>query len=291
MHRSSYHDQSLNMAFPGAGGFIPYSPPPSSVASTSSPQTLPHPRSTPLKPGGSKESNFIRYVDQRILHIQRRFAKRDASRSQELGVKEIDEEGRMIEEIEPIVGKHGSPEEWNDVPGYPAFAEAARDVEELAGVVWVSGTPSLQIPYLISLALLTTSMIAAFSASPRQLFRLLGKLDHAFASLLVGRDVETDEPLPGLQGRRGVSVTEKVRIKSLVERTRICVVETMAKGEFEEEVQDADMDDEQDNLDGELIMDEDEVSDDWDMMVAKVYDKTLVELGDSMDGPAIGIRT
>ncbi|KAK8211346.1 hypothetical protein M8818_003313 [Zalaria obscura] len=131
--------------------------------------------------------------------------------------------------------------------------------------------------------------------------RLLGKLDHAFASLLQGRDIETGEQLPGFIGRRGVSGTEKVRIKSLVERTRVCVVETMSKGEFEEEqIKDVDMlEDTTDAEDGGLVLEnpdeldmEDEMEQaSWDMKVAKVYDKTLVELGDSMDGPAIGIRT
>lgn len=138
-------------------------------------------------------------------------------------------------------------------------------------------------------------MIPGFPASPRQLFRLLGKLDHAFASLIQGHDIETGQTLPGFTNRRGVSGTEKVRIKSLVERTRVCVVEAMAKGEFEQdEGADSVVNDTEDDMDGDLIMDDEEDDierDDWDMATAKVYDRTLVELGDSMDGPAIGIRT
>lgn len=146
-------------------------------------------------------------------------------------------------------------------------------------------------------------MIAVFPANPRQMFRLLGKLDHAFASLLQARDIDTGEPLPGFFGKRGVSGTEKVRIKSLVERTRVCVVETMNKGEFEEETMDGDvsMTDETDDDDGNLVLENPEdldIDDDldggnWDMQVAKVYDRTLVELGETMDmtGPDIGIRT
>ncbi|KEQ87013.1 hypothetical protein M438DRAFT_268257 [Aureobasidium pullulans EXF-150] len=264
-----------------AGGFVPLSPPPSSIASSNTPNSLPQPRRTPLKPGGTKESRLIRHVDQQLLHIQRRFAKRDPS---------LGHEGRLQQS-----------EEWNDVQGYAGFAEAAKDVEELIGVIWVSGTPALQVPYLINMALLTTTMIPAFPLAPRPLFRLLGKLDHAFASLLVGRDVSTDEILPGFNTGRGVSGTEKVRIKSLVERTRICVVEVVNRGEFDE---DDDLDEpspEDTDMDDDLILDEDDgpedinvddtEDDDWNMQVARVYDKTLVELGDSMDGPPIGIRT
>src|ERR1700759_2014287 len=64
-----------------AGGFMEpalLSPPPSSHASSSAASALPRPRNSPLKAGGSKESSLIRYVDQGILHIQRRFAKREA---------------------------------------------------------------------------------------------------------------------------------------------------------------------------------------------------------------------
>lgn len=141
-------------------------------------------------------------------------------------------------------------------------------------------------------------MIPAFPAAPRQLFRLLGKLDHAFASLLQERDIDTGEPLPGFSMRRGVSGTEKVRIKSLVERTRICVVDVMSKGEFEEDDESMFPDESaQSDSDGDLVLEDSgdldlDVDDDdyenWDMKVAKVYDKTLVELGETMDGPEIG---
>ena len=142
-------------------------------------------------------------------------------------------------------------------------------------------------------------MIPAFSAAPRPLFRLLGRLDHAFASLLQGRDIDTDEPLPGFSMARGVSGTEKVRIKSLVERTRICVVDVMNRGEFEEDDEDESTQEDtaESDMDGDLVLDDpidvdDDIEDEnWDMHVAKVYDRTLVELGETMEGPEIGIRT
>lgn len=123
-----------------AGGFVPLSPPPSSVASTTLNAALPQPRRSPLKPGGTKESTFIRYVDQKILHIQRRFAKRDPSLAQEHEkVKEVDEEGRVIQQVGDSSTVDRS-EEWYDVPGYVSFGEAATDVEDVVGVTWVSGT-------------------------------------------------------------------------------------------------------------------------------------------------------
>lgn len=142
-------------------------------------------------------------------------------------------------------------------------------------------------------------MIPAFPAAPRPLFRLLGKLDHAFASLIQQRDIGTGDPLPGFSMRRGVSDTEKVRIKSLVERTRICVVDVMSRGEFEEDDSPIQEEPVQSDIEGDLILeepadldvDDDPEDDNWDMMVARVYDRTLVELGDTMEGPEIGIRT
>lgn len=267
----------------GAGGFL-LSPAPSSTTSvTSTASALPHPRASPLKPGGAKESAFIRYVDSALLHIQRRFAKRTTPSHASLS-----NEGREHADV------------WGDVKGYGSMKEACKDISELVGTVWVSGTPSLQVPYLINIALLLSSVIAGMPPTPRSLFRLLERLDHAFASLLQGRDVDTGEALPGFAGVRGVSGTEKVRVRSLVERTRVGVMEALKRGEFEyEEPEESDAGGEtmdMDTDDGELVLEgnegpDDEEDDDWDMQLARVYDRTIVELGDSLEAPNIGIIT
>lgn len=176
--------------------------------------------------------------------------------------------------------------------------EACKDIEQLVGVVWVSGTPSLQVPYLINLALLLTTIVPAMPPSRRGLFRLVGKLDHAFASLMQGHDVDTEERLPGFEGGRGVSGTEKVRVRSLVERTRVCVVEAFKRGEFEfEEDEPVDADRMDVDAEGELVLEgedletEEEEEDSYDMQLARVYDRTIQELGDSLEEPSIGIIT
>ena len=269
-----------------SGGFI-LSPPPSvTSAITNANSELPHPRSTPLKPGGSKESAFIRYVDERLLRIQRRFAKRETP---SINGDEADRDGAAI---------------WDSVQGYKSMREACKDIEELMGVVWVSGTPGLQIPYLINLALLLTTIIADMPANPKQLFRVLAKLDHAFASLLQGKDVKSGERLPGFDNRRGVSGTEKVRIRSLIERTRRSVMESLKSGELDdtyESDQEGETDqsemDVDDDLEGELILEGDgpyapgQEEESWEMQIARVYDHTMVELGDSLETPNIGIIT
>lgn len=210
--------------------------------------------------------------------MQRRFAKRDS--------------------VDP--GSH-------DVRGYKSFSEAAKDMEELFDIIWVSGTrrlnhtgywlntvrggrladmvpiraASLQIPYLLSLALLVTDFLPALPPSPKATFRLIGKLDLAFASLIQGRSLETGELLPGFEGGRGANDTEKVRIKSLVDRTRICVVEVMDAGEFEDESEERAMTEDESMDEGtyNAAMDGDNG---WEMEIARVYEKTVTELGDSI---------
>jgi len=244
-----------------SGGFF-LSPPPSSIASSLSHgySSLPHPRSHPLRSGGAKESTFIRYADTRLLHIQRRFAKRTTLSHPSLSSDKA--EGSAYRD---------AADTWGDVKGYSSMKEACADISEFASVVWVSGTPSLQVPYLLNLGLVLGEVVAAMPPSPKALFRVLGMMDRAFAGLLQGRDVETGEALPGFGGGRVVSGTEKVRVRSLVERTRVGVMEAFKRGEFEEEVEEEDgeeMDVDVDE-DGELVLeggDDEEDEESWDMV-------------------------
>lgn len=109
------------MTNPQPGGFLPdpnglLSPPPSSTTGSTSfaGAALPTPRSHPLKAGSPKETAFINYVDKGIQEVGRRFA-----------LKRGVEEG--------FEGEDGG-------DGYTRFGEAARDLEKLVEVVWVSGT-------------------------------------------------------------------------------------------------------------------------------------------------------
>jgi hypothetical protein len=162
----------------------------------------------------------------------------------------------------------------------------------------------------LSVALLVSTFVAELPPAPRSMFRLLSKLDVAFASLLQGRNTETGEVLPGFAGfvGRGVSGTEKVRLKSIVDRTRIHVVEALSHGVADVEDEDDSMvdiptesEDDPDDFNMAATTDDDadtvrgatsgvrEVQGDWDMHIAKVYDKILVELGDTLGGAPIGI--
>lgn len=120
------------------------------------------------------------------------------------------------------------------------------------------------------------------------MFALLSTLDHAFASLLQQRDIDTGHALPGFGTGMRVNDTDKVRIRSLVQRTRVAVMNVMSKGEIEEEDTST-----LEQEDDELVLDDtdDANTSDWTMQTARVYDQTLVELGESLDGPSIGLRT
>ena len=138
---------------------------------------------------------------------------------------------------------------------------------------------------MLTIALTTCSCLPSFPFQPRPTFRLLHKLDLAFYSLLQGTNAETGEILPGFQGGRGkLSTTEKVRMRGLVERTRVAVVEVAAKGES---VADAGSVAQTDTEDGFTTNDDNDDEEGnhgrWEMEVARVYERTIVELGMSLD--------
>ncbi|KAH8431171.1 general transcription factor IIH subunit TFB6 family [Aspergillus melleus] len=259
-----------------AGGFMqPSLPSPAPSSSTATPSILPKQRSHPLRPGSTKETTVINHVDRVILTINRRHAKKFSSAYED-----------------PTQSGSAQLER-----GYEGFQEVAKDIEGLVDVLWVSGTPSLQIPYLISLAVLINTYLPDYPFTPKPTFRLLRKLDTVFASLLTGEDADSGAPLSGFETRRNVvSMTEKVRIKSIAETCRVTVVE--ARETVDELAEDDD-----DSDDDELGMEMEDVYGTrgdsnsnsnadvnvyadapgrWEMETARVYEKTIQLLGDEL---------
>jgi hypothetical protein len=106
---------------------------------------------------------------------------------------------------------------------------------------------------------------------------------------LSGLDIETKETLPGFESgpRGGMSRTDMVRCKSLVEQTRVIIVDVMNKEP--EEVEEVDEDGDATDADQTESGAEEKkfVDPNWDededglaMDVAKVYENTLVQLGE-----------
>ncbi|KAL8724473.1 MAG: hypothetical protein Q9181_006809 [Wetmoreana brouardii] len=272
------------------GGFLqPTLPsPPSSSMNSPRPthSILPHPRSKPLKSASPKESDFIDYVEQKLLAVSRHYENRFSAA---LGEEENpDVEGR----------------------GYKGFGEEAQDLEAVLDVVWISGTGNvvfhklgsddlrlrmrtvhLQIVFLLTIALTVSTSLPSFPFAPRPTFKLLHKLDLAFASLLKGVNAETGEPLPGTEnGRSRLSTTEKVRMRGIVERTRVAVVEIAGKDGSLADVKNAvqSQTDTEDDFnmteDDDMFNLEDESSHRrWEMDIARVYERTIVELGMALD--------
>jgi hypothetical protein len=161
------------------------------------------------------------------------------------------------------------------------------------------------VPYLLNLAVLTTEFLPLFPASAhstRATFQLLSKLDEAFSSLLTGHDVATGEPLPGFDSGRIVSTTDKVRLKGIVDRTRLAVVRAMSGEGAADEGSDAgepmdtdteeDLPRDRDTVKFEGFDDEDdEEEESAEHSIGSVYERTIGELGDVLGGPPIGIIT
>ena len=115
------------------------------------------------------------------------------------------------------------------------------------------------------------------------MFALLRKLDYAFSSLLKGEDSDTGEILPGFEGglQGGMSKTDMVRCKGLVEGTRVIVVDVMSK-EPETEPEEEEESGTETDVDEDFGIDA-EVQH-FEMDIARVYEQTIVQLGERLDG-------
>ncbi|KAB5539310.1 meiotic recombination protein DMC1 [Coniochaeta sp. 2T2.1] len=261
------------------GGFVrmPPSPAPSSTSTTRSIASLPHPRGRPLVPGSAKEDKVRRYVEGQLLYISRRYIKKFAIENPD-----------------------------DTVHGYKSMAELCKDVEGLINILWLSATPSLQIPYLLNIAGEFDEWLTHFPPSPNATFSLLRKLDHCFASLLLGKDIDTRESLPGFEvaSQGGMTATDKVRCRSIVEQTRVEIVNVMSNAQQGGDDEEDQEEDEDDDMDGDYVTPtetdreseaegsvapssmygegEDDDDDRLAMDVAKVYENTLVQLGESI---------
>ncbi|EGE00604.1 hypothetical protein TESG_08660 [Trichophyton tonsurans CBS 112818] len=222
---------------------------------------LPQQRQHAVRPGSSKEANLLAWVEAAVLRINRRHAKkfsgmqtnRDPTRQREIEAADGDDDGESV-------------------PGYESFGEVAADIERVLDVLWVSNTPSIQVPYMITLAGLVDSYLRDFSWQARRTFALLDKLDAMLAALLAADEGEGEGEGEG--GRKRVSLTERVRIKSLVEGTRVTVFDVR------DEAAEADDDDEEEDFAAASAApgDEEQAVGRWAMAAARVYERSLSRL-------------
>lgn len=120
-----------------------------------------------------------------------------------------------------------------------------------------------------------------FPPSPDHIFPLLRKLDHCFASLLSGEDIVTHEPLPGFENglRAGMSTTDMIRCRSTALDARTVIMAVLGRMERGEQADAEDESgvDEDDDLDMEANY----------MDAARVYEYTLVKLGETLGGSGV----
>ncbi|CEF74986.1 hypothetical protein FGSG_02652 [Fusarium graminearum PH-1] len=262
------------MDSPGPGGFLPApgglpSPAPSATSSyANNIQGLPAPRNKALKANSSKEFMVRRYAEEQLMLATRRYVK-----------------------------KFGSAEPDDSVVGYTRFGEVCKDLDSVINVLWRSGTPTLQIPFLLRLTSDFTRYVRGFPPAPKASFAILRKLDHCFASLLSGQDVETHETLPGFENglRGGMTTTEMIRCRSLVDQCRVLMVEVM-RDPTEEDEEGEDEEGGDTDTDTDMDMDTDteapaikgwgSVEDDDEMMLqldaARVFERTIVQLNERL---------
>lgn len=133
---------------------------------------------------------------------------------------------------------------------------------------------------------------------------VLAKLDHCFASLLAGKDANTGEALPGFENglKAGMSRTDMVRCKSMVQRTRVVVMDVLTEepdeGADEDDVDetgqqptDSEVDDGPTDWSRVALQEHGYDNDDEErhMDMARVYEKTLMQLGEALnDGAGVG---
>jgi hypothetical protein len=134
----------------GAGGFIPPSqtlpsPAPSGTSSTRPSTSLPHPRGRSLQPGSQKEAVVRRYVEDKMLHVSRRYVKKFSN-------AELDD----------------------SLVGYRSFGEVCRDLDSIVNVLWLSGTRKLNrtlsdtyiLIRLVQRAFKSHSFLSSLATSP-----------------------------------------------------------------------------------------------------------------------------
>lgn len=150
---------------------------------------------------------------------------------------------------------------------------------------------TLQIHYLLQMANSFNDYLASFPPQLEPTLRLLDTFDRCFYTLITGSSVDPSIPLSPAVSVYRMNMTERVRLKSIVERTRLHIVK-LAGGRMvapdppTEGVQGTG-DRAEDGMD---IRNGDETGSDGDgpedehleIEVASVYDRSLVEIGENL---------
>lgn len=141
---------------------------------------------------------------------------------------------------------------------------------------------TLQIPYLLSLAGIIADYLPAFPFIEGPTIRLVDKLDQAFANLLSQR--RDSMASIAVEGHHYlVSVTDRVRIRSVIESTRIIAVKVSAERSAFAYVQDDSESFTNTDYQNSTTADHNRHNRDLlDMSISTMYERSLSILGDSL---------
>ncbi|KAJ5096297.1 hypothetical protein NUU61_005653 [Penicillium alfredii] len=192
--------------------------------------------------------------------------------------------GRLSSGIETITYRQMKSHLGMDAPNTPAsqrryesFQEFADDVEHLVDILWASATATIQVEGFITLAGIVQMSIRSFIFEPHPMLNILHKFDEIFAGLCTATHPLTGLPLPALPSNRPlVTETQKVRIRSLAETTRSEVFSYLSNPD-ERTAPDVDLDD----------FDSGDLETPWMLEATRIYDKTLMLLGDQGETDAL----
>ncbi|CAI7657752.1 unnamed protein product [Penicillium viridicatum] len=212
--------------------------------------SLPHQRSQPISSGSEEETQLRGQISTGIERVTYRKMKSD------MGMD--------------------APDTPASERRYDGFEDLAADVEDLIDMLWASATPAIQTEALITLAGITQTSLPAFPFDAPPTLNILHKLDSVFAALCTSTHPLTGAVLPGAQpGQSLVTETQKVRIRSLAERTRYqvfsCLAQSTEGGNATNGYGDGDDEDEDSG---------DEVDEPWMLEATRVYEKSLMLLAE-----------
>lgn len=152
-----------------------------------------------------------------------------------------------------------------------------------------SGTKkaTLQTHYLLQMANSFNDYLASFPPQLKSTLSLLDTFDRCFYTLITGSSVDPSTSLSSEFSVSRMNMTEKVRLKSIIKRTRLHIVKLAEKSMSTPDLPtdtDGKDDDEMDIETGdETDVDGDnQEHEEWEIEVMKVYDRSLIQIGEGL---------
>ncbi|KAK9461160.1 uncharacterized protein V1516DRAFT_341859 [Lipomyces oligophaga] len=160
-----------------------------------------------------RTSRLINYLDEQLLRISRRYVRKFSISA--------DREPTEISNTNANTGTDAS----SDTVPYSSADQLVEDLSHLIDLIWfsISETPQsfMQTQYFLDIADRLNDYIPNLPIEdPAHVYSLLAKLDLVFYNLVTGENIPS--------GRR-MSQTEKTRLESIVERSRVDLTDPLSQ--------------------------------------------------------------